>query len=183
MIVWINGAFGAGKTTVSDELARRWPEAMTFDPEIVGGALGYWVPPSETGDFQDLPIWRDLVVQTALSIQRHYHRPLIVPMTLVVESYAAEIIGGLRDVGVQVHPFALQVSATTLRERIGAQSMDERPEHDERIRQWRLDQVDRCVAALGLSEEWVHVPNEGRDANATVDDIVARLPHPLPTSC
>ncbi|MEU4715141.1 hypothetical protein AB0F73_15975 [Micromonospora purpureochromogenes] len=35
MIVWLNGAFGAGKTTVAAELCRRLPGARRFDPEWV----------------------------------------------------------------------------------------------------------------------------------------------------
>lgn len=37
MIVWINGAFGAGKTTLVAELHSRWPDALVYDPEQVGG--------------------------------------------------------------------------------------------------------------------------------------------------
>lgn len=36
MIVWVNGAFGSGKTTLVDELRERWPEALVYDPEMVG---------------------------------------------------------------------------------------------------------------------------------------------------
>ncbi|MBQ0895813.1 hypothetical protein KBX37_22400 [Micromonospora sp. U56] len=35
MIVWLNGAFGAGKTTVAAELCQRLPGARRFDPEWV----------------------------------------------------------------------------------------------------------------------------------------------------
>jgi hypothetical protein len=32
MIIWINGAFAAGKTALAQELERRLPDAMPFDP-------------------------------------------------------------------------------------------------------------------------------------------------------
>jgi hypothetical protein len=76
MIIWINGAFGAGKTTLAEELSRRLPEAVLFDPEYVGYMLRYWVP-VPTGDFQDLPSWRELVVATALSLRKHHSGTLI----------------------------------------------------------------------------------------------------------
>jgi hypothetical protein len=40
VIIWINGGFGAGKTTLPEELHRRLPDAVLFDPEDVGGRPG-----------------------------------------------------------------------------------------------------------------------------------------------
>ncbi|CAM5243529.1 hypothetical protein SALBM217S_06468 [Streptomyces griseoloalbus] len=59
MIVWVNGAFGAGKTTTAHELIELIPNSTLFDPEVIGGALERLLPPkrlAEVGDFQDLPI-------------------------------------------------------------------------------------------------------------------------------
>ena len=39
---------------LAEELSRRLPEAVLFDPEYVGYLLRHWVP-APTGDFQDLP--------------------------------------------------------------------------------------------------------------------------------
>lgn len=55
-MIWINGAFGAGKTTLADELHLRLPDALAFDPEYVGYILTRWVPAPESGDFQDIPL-------------------------------------------------------------------------------------------------------------------------------
>ena len=93
MIIWINGAFGAGKTTLAEELHRRLPDAVVYDPEDVGLMLWKWIRPN--GDFQHLPSWRELVVATALSLRRHHAETLIVPMSLVRDAYRAEIFGGL----------------------------------------------------------------------------------------
>ena len=67
MIIWVNGAFGAGKTTLADELGGHLPDAVLFDPEYVGYILQRWVP-VPTGDFQDLPSWRELVIVTAARV-------------------------------------------------------------------------------------------------------------------
>jgi hypothetical protein len=55
VIIWINGGFGAGKTTLAQELGRRLPDAVVYDPEDVGLMLWKWIPPN--GDFQHLPSW------------------------------------------------------------------------------------------------------------------------------
>jgi hypothetical protein len=36
VIIWINGAFGAGKTALAEELRRRLPDAVLYNPEDVG---------------------------------------------------------------------------------------------------------------------------------------------------
>jgi hypothetical protein len=36
VIIWINGGFGAGKTTLAKELHRRLPDAVVYDAEDVG---------------------------------------------------------------------------------------------------------------------------------------------------
>ena len=36
LILWINGAFGSGKTTISYELNRRIPNSFVYDPENIG---------------------------------------------------------------------------------------------------------------------------------------------------
>ena len=45
--------FRAGKATLAEELHRRLPDAIMFDPEDVRGML--WKQMRPNGDFQDLP--------------------------------------------------------------------------------------------------------------------------------
>ena len=85
VIIWINGGFGAGKTTLAEELHRRLPDAVVYDPEDVGLMLWKWMRPN--GDFQHLPSWRELVVATALSLGRRHAKTLIVPMSLIRDAY------------------------------------------------------------------------------------------------
>ena len=99
MIIWINGAFGAGKTTLANTLASRIPDAMIYDPELVGTMIQQIAPPAPSHDFQDLPIWRDTVSCLALKLRQRYQQPLIIPMTLVNPNYMDEIFGVLREAG------------------------------------------------------------------------------------
>jgi hypothetical protein len=109
VIIWINGGFGAGKTTLADELHRRLPDAVVYDPEDVGLMLWKWIPPN--GDFQHLPSWRELVVATALSLRRHHGETLIVPMSLIRDAYRTGILGGLVDAGEEVLHVFLEADA------------------------------------------------------------------------
>ena len=116
-VVWIHGAFGVGKSSVAAELQRVGGEFVVFDPELVGYLLRGIVP-VPSGDFQDLPQWRELVVATAASLHRHGASTVVAPMTLLRRAYFDEIVGGLRGCGVAVVHVLLDASDDELRRRI-----------------------------------------------------------------
>ncbi|MBT2392193.1 AAA family ATPase [Streptomyces sp. ISL-1] len=147
MIVWVNGAFDSGKSTLVDELRSRWPEALLYDPEMVGYVLREIVE-VPTGDFQDLRLWRRLVADLAAGLVHEYQRPVLVPMTLVNPGYVGEIFGALKDAGIEVHHFFLNVSPEVLVKRIDGRSFTPGdPDKDERVRQWCKDRIEPCTAA------------------------------------
>ncbi|MFI9005870.1 AAA family ATPase [Actinosynnema sp. NPDC053489] len=147
MIVWINGAFGAGKTTLAEELHERLPDALAFDPEYVGFLLRRWVP-GPVADFQDIPLWRKLTAEFAIGLCREYRRPLIVPMTLVDTDYRDEILELVSQAGVDLLHVFLDVPSDELRRRIESQVLvPDDPERDARAREFRLGNIARCVAA------------------------------------
>ncbi len=83
----INGSFGVGKTSAAYTLVGRLPNAMIFDPEVIGSMVrhitsGVRHNEEETDDFQDIALWRSLTVATAEQLYHQYGRILIVPMTL-----------------------------------------------------------------------------------------------------
>jgi hypothetical protein len=148
VIIWINGGFGAGKTTLAEELHRRLPDALVYDPEDVGLMLWKWMRPD--GDFQHLPSWRELVVATALSLRRYHADMLIVPMSLIRDAYRTEILGGLADAGEQVLHVFLEADAGVLRERLNARARvtdPGNPEWDQAARESGMTGVDEMVAA------------------------------------
>jgi hypothetical protein len=144
MIIWINGGFGAGKTTLAEELHRRLPEAIVYNPEDVGLMLWKWMPPN--GDFQHLPSWRELVVNTALSLRKHHADTLIVPMSLIRDAYRAEILGGLADAGEDVLHVFLEADAGALRERLNARVTNPGRDWDQVARESGMTGVDEMVA-------------------------------------
>jgi predicted kinase len=145
VIIWINGGFGAGKTTLAAELHRRLPDAIVYNPEDVGLMLWKWMPPS--GDFQHLPSWRELVVATALSLRQHHATTLIVPMSLIRDAYRAEILGGLAAAGEDVLHVFLEAGAAVLRQRLDARVTDPGKDWDQVARETGLTGVDEMVTA------------------------------------
>ncbi|MEW2114280.1 NUDIX domain-containing protein [Streptomyces sp. NPDC005474] len=152
MIVWVNGAFGAGKTTTARELIELIPNSTLFDPEVIGGALTQLLPPkrlADVGDLQDLPIWRRLVVDTAAAMLAELGGTLVVPMTLLRQEYRDEIFGGLAARRITVRHVLLAPAETILRERIGTREVPpDLPDAEIRVRQWSYDQIEPYRAAL-----------------------------------
>ena len=146
VIIWLNGAFRAGKTTLAEELHRRLPDAVVYNPEDVGLMLWKWMRPND--DFQDLPSWRELVVATALSLRRHHADTLIVPMSLIRDAYRDQILGGLADAGEQVLHVFLEADADVLRERHDARvDIPGNPEANHAAREWALSRIDAVMVA------------------------------------
>src|SRR3954454_1300109 len=101
MLIWLNGAFGAGKTKVARAIVSARSEATLVDPEQIGFLLRRLLPKREAaGDFQDLPLWRELTVRILLEAAASAPGLVVVPMTLVDPLYFDEIVGGLRAAGV-----------------------------------------------------------------------------------
>ena len=76
MIVFINGPFGVGKTTVARLLVQKMPLATMYDPEIIGGILRRVLSPlTKVEDYQDITLWRRLGVGGARLIRTVSGRP------------------------------------------------------------------------------------------------------------
>ena len=174
VIIWINGGFGAGKTTLAEELHRRLPDAVVYDPEDVGLMLWKWMPPND--DFQDLPSWRELVVATALSLRRHHADTLIVPMSLIRDAYRAEILGGLADAGEEVLHVFLEADADVLRERHDARvDIPDNPEAKQPAREWALSRIDAAIVAAARQPGGTLMLRSDRLTPAELaDEVLAR---------
>ena len=177
VIIWINGGFGAGKTTLADELHRRLPDAIRYDPEDVGLMLWKWMRPN--GDFQHLPSWRELVVATALSLRRHHADTLIVPMSLIRDACRAEILGGLAGAGEEVLHVFLEADAGVLRDRLNARVTHLGRERDQAAREFGLGHVDEAVAAAARQPGGTLMLRSDRLTPAGLaDEVLARTDLP-----
>ena len=165
MIVWLNGAFGVGKTSAARELVDLIPASTLYDPELIGHGLRRLLPEKrygEVSDFQDLPSWRRLVVDTAAALLMEVDGPLVAPMTLLRQEHRDEIFGGLAARGIPVRHVLLHADETILRRRI--QERETVPGDPEMIaldRQWCLDHLPAYLAALPWLTRDAHVLDTG----------------------
>ncbi|MER8045876.1 NUDIX domain-containing protein [Streptomyces sp. NPDC094032] len=153
MIVWINGAFGAGKSSTARELVDLIPNSTLYDPELIGGGLSLLLPQkrlAEVDDFQDLGIWRRLVVDTAAALLAEVGGVLVVPMTLLRQEYRDEIFGALAARRVEVRHVVLTPGETILRHRIDTRNEHPGdPDAEDRARRWCHAHIEPYRAAFG----------------------------------
>jgi len=133
MIVWINGAFGAGKSTTASVLTEQVPTLRLFDPEHVGYMLSANLGGVDFADFQDLAAWRTLVPAVARHIAELTQQQLLAVQTVLVEEYWCELLAGLRAHDFDVFHVVLDVDDAALETRIRGD------EHERQAEGWRLD--------------------------------------------
>ncbi|MDF9811893.1 NUDIX hydrolase [Streptomyces sp. SPB162] len=156
MIVWVNGASGAGKTSAARELLDLLPGSTLYDPEVVGTGLGQLLSEKrlqEVIDFQDLQIWRRLVVDTAAALLQEVGGVLVVPSTLLRQEYRDEMFGGLASRGIVVRHVLLDPGETILRERLARKEKQAAAEPGEGLagaqgRRWSANSLPAYLDAL-----------------------------------
>lgn len=167
MIIWLNGAFGAGKTTCAFELRRRLPGSFVYDPENIGYFIRKHVPqPLIKPDFQHYRQWRSFNYDMLKYIADSYEGVIIVPMTVTDRAYYDEMVQRLIDGGVTVKHYILYADRETIVKRLNKRL--------ERGETWAKLQIDRCLHAFGqhITEEKIMTDN--RSIDSIVEEIAAR---------
>lgn len=164
MIIWLNGAFGVGKTQTAFELHSRIPGSFVFDPEQIGFFLRKIVP-SEVcvGDFQNHLIWREFTYQGLRYVAKNFSGTIIVPMTVVDPLYYDQTVGALRREGLQVHHFTLLASRDTVLGRLRRRG--------DGSNSWNAHQLDRCLKSLSDEKFAVHLNTERKAIEAVAEEI------------
>jgi len=167
VIVWLNGAFGAGKTAAAYELHRRLEDSFVYDPENVGYFLRKNMPREcLTYDFQDMSLWRGFNYEILKAIHEAYSGTVIVPMTLVDPAYYREIIQRLADEGVPVTHIVLYASRETLLKRLRKRSLG-RLEKEA----FAVEAIDRCLDFFDRHAAGVRIETD----RLTVEQIAAQI--------
>ncbi|MFD2701202.1 tunicamycin resistance protein [Paenibacillus shunpengii] len=172
MIVMINGAFGSGKTTQAENLAKLIPNSMIVDPELSGYLLRELIPDlmrqehERSGDFQDLDLWRVLVVEVAKMVKLKYNRNLIVPMTLY-KPYNFNYIKDAFEKLDKVYHFTLMASKASIHERLTIRG--------DTVGGWQFQQTEKCLSALQASVFSEHIDSEKLNADEITQYILKQI--------
>ena len=137
MIIWLNGSFGVGKTTIAENLKENMTNSIIYDPEKVGMFL-YKTLPEKKDDFQDYELWRTINYEMLKELDKQ-NEVIIVPMTITNLQYYNEIVGKLQKDGIKILHFILTANKESIISRLN---------NRDNSTEWAYNQVDRCVTAF-----------------------------------
>jgi hypothetical protein len=173
VIVFINGPFGVGKTSVARLLVEKIPNAILYDPEVIGTALMRVLGPfKKVDDFQDYALWRRLVVGGARVLRKVSAPTLVVPMTVWRRDLFDPITTGLRRVDPALTCFRLAVSRDVLTDRILSDA------EDRAACPWRMSHVEVCLSALQDPDFGTEIRTDDRTPAEVADNILSSLGRP-----
>jgi len=167
VLLWINGPCGVGKKTTAAELHRRLPGSVVCSPGAVGMAMLRMLPPPVRPRWQEIPAWRQSVLELLRMTLAGHDGPVIAPGTLIDYGHFQEIIGGLRDDGVDVHHFALLAEPSTVVRRLRARSLGLEP----RTQPWQTEVLDGWLEQLRRPEFAQQVQTDHKTIAQVADDI------------
>lgn len=133
------------------------------------------LPRSAWSDFQDLPQWRSAVIANLATAARVTDGPVVVPMTLVNESYFDEIMSGLRAASIEARHFALTASPATIRRRLRSRSGFWLARAQGAGESWAEQQIHRCVTALETDRFSEHIATDHLTVAEVAETVASRL--------
>jgi hypothetical protein len=173
MILFINGPFGVGKTSVARLLVHKMPRSMLYDPEMIGAdlhrILGHF---KKVEDFQDYALWRPLVLGGARVLRTTTARTLVIPMTVWRRDLFDPIIAGLRRIDEDLSCFRLTASRDVLIDRISSDA------GDREAYGWRMAHLEVCLRASLDPAFGTEIRTDERAPVAVADQILQSVAVP-----
>jgi cytidylate kinase len=168
MIIWINGAFGSGKTQTAFEINRRLENSYVYDPENIGYFFRRNMPKEIIqGNFQDQVLWRTFNYEIIKNIYSKYNGYIIIPMTLYDKNYFEEIIGKLLKENIKIDHYILGARKETILKRLS--------KRHEKKNSWASKQIDMCINGFnGLKGKSIYIDTDELNITEVVETIARK---------
>jgi chloramphenicol 3-O-phosphotransferase len=178
VILFLNGSFGVGKTSVAKALVEHLPRSVRYNPEIFPDGWLWRLPRfiklanRDTGDYQDMPLWRELVARTLRQVRR-LAPVVIVPMAFSNRAYLREIMDKARTFDPDVQHFCLVAPLEVVEARL--RKRGDAPRHLE----WQLRRAKVCCEAHKSPDFAIRIEAADRGPEAIAREIarVTRIGH------
>ena len=176
MIIFLNGSFGVGKTTVATLLQAALPGSKIYDPELAGSILmrlPKWIAlrGGGTDDFQDIDLWRRSVVAGTKLCRLVASGPVIIPMTFSRRDYFDESMQGMTSVDPHLHVFCLRARVETITQRLVERGTAVEGPRSE----WIIRQIHACAVAHRDPHFGEPIATDDRSAADVAADILSSV--------
>ncbi len=169
MVVWLNGPYGVGKSTLAEKLRERVPDSFVFDAEEVGNAVRENMPPERFNGyiFEGYPLWFRFCAELLRDILDGRETTVFVPMTLVYKDSFEKIAQPLAAHGIEARHILLTSTRDVVRGRILARGED--------ADCWCAQNIDLCLENQAEFENVLRVESVGRTVDELADEVLALL--------
>ena len=178
MILFLNGSFGVGKTTVGRILRRHIAGSVLYNSEWTGSVLMH-LPikfrGSGTDDFQDIHLWRRSVVKGVKFFRFFARETVIVPMAFCRKDYFDEVVGEILQFDNQIRIFCLQASFETIVKRL--EKRGEKIESGEY--NWSIRHAKECTDSLKSEYFGEIIVTDEKNAVEVAAEILKRMNIPF----
>ena len=169
MIVWIDGAYGAGKSTLAEQLHRLLPNSFVFDAESVGNAVRDNMPHEVyyCEIFEGYDLWFQVCRELLAALTARFDGVVLVPMTLIRQDSFAKFAVPLRERGIEIVHVLLESSKELIHDRILERGEDEDC--------WCMRHIDDCLSAQRRYKDVVRISSLGQTADELAGEVIQAL--------
>ena len=168
MIIWINGAYGVGKSALAKEMNYEIKDSFIFDAEAVGNAIRDNMPKAFWHDtFEDYPLWCEVCYKLLKHLDFVYKGIILVPMTIIKINSYNEIIRRLLDDGIIVKHIILNASKDIIHNRI-----IERGEEEDC---WCMQHIDNCLEGIKSLNNDITINSDNKSPGELKNKIIILL--------
>lgn len=166
MVVWINGAYGVGKSTLAKKLHERKAHSFIFDAEAVGNAVRDNLPKElySGAVFEAYPLWFVFCTELLRNISAGFDGDIFVPMTLVCKGSFERIAKPLAESGVAVKHILLVSTHEIVHDRILARGEDEDC--------WCMENIDLCLKNQREFDGVIRIESTGKTVDELADEVL-----------
>jgi hypothetical protein len=146
---------------------------MIYDPEEIGYMLNkiitedIYLEEERTDDFQDIGLWRILVVKTAQELMNRYKKHLIVPMTIYKCENFDYILNGFRSFDRDTFHFCLLASEETIKKRV--------ENRGDKFDDWYRKHTNAGVIAFKDIKFQEHIDTDNKEIEEVVRIILGKI--------
>lgn len=165
MILWINGPYGVGKSSLAEKLRDMNPYSFIFDAEQVGTSVRDNMPKELFNGyiFEGYPLWFTLCAALLADITERYAGEIYVPMTLVYPDSFEKIRGPLEKKGILVRHILLESSYDLIHDRILARGETEDC--------WCMRHINLCIQNQKDFKDAIRIKSFGKSVSELAAEV------------